>query len=64
MAGKNQHITFEQVAEVTSTFVVKFWNNNWRSCAEMMRRMAYHQRRNAASYASHRKTSRLRGDYG
>jgi len=58
--GKNPGITFEQVAEVTSTFAIKIWNNNWRSWAEQSRRGAYHQCRNAASYASHRKVSKLR----
>lgn len=41
-----------------STLSEQIWKTNSRSWAEVLRRAAYHQTRNAASYASRKKTAR------
>jgi hypothetical protein len=41
-----------------STISEKIWRTNSRSWGNVLRRIRYHQERNAASYASRKKTAR------
>jgi hypothetical protein len=44
---------------VVNTLVWKCWNRTWRAWSELIPRLTYWQRRNAASYDSRRKHATL-----
>ena len=42
--------------------IERTWKPWWRSFAEFLKRVAYHQQRNEASYASHRRIAAAKLD--